>query len=384
MVMPKPKRQDPVLRLRDAARLIEPNEQWVLNTRAAMLSEARRTLLARTRVTMKERVRNSAVKKFQLLRGPVMAAMGMVAVLFGGSIASVSASERALPGDFLYSLKLVTEQARLALTKPKDEKLKLKVEFASRRGDELKRVAAAADPPEKKEKRVEQAAEILKRDLDTVKKQLADVQLESETAKVIEAAKLVDETSGALFHTLEQTKETLPEDQKAKVKEAQAAVITANGKAIETLVDVHGADGAAVSEEYVVESLKEYTKTVKEMTGVDISLMGVTSTPATAGSSTGTTSGVMEKNTIPAEDGVGSATSTTSTTATVPLEAAYAKVKQATEQALAQNAIASASGTPAILPEAPEDVDTPDGDGDTDSETATTTTMDGSAGQAGG
>ncbi|MCR4278490.1 MAG: DUF5667 domain-containing protein [bacterium] len=329
--MKKMHRNDPISQLRDTARLIEPDERWILDTRKTLLREMKNALPEHQKIDLKGKVQATLTERFQILRGPVFAVFGVIFILFSGSIASVSASERSLPGDFLYSLKLVTEQARLAFTKPKDEKLKLKVEFATRRGDELKRVIEEPDESGQKEKRVEQAAEILKRDLDTVKKQLEDVKNESEPSKVVEAAKLVDEKSSELFDTLEQAKSSVLEGNQVKVREAQSAIVTTGGKAIETLIDAHDVDGAAISEEDVVDAMNEYTKTVKSFTGVEVTEAVATTTTSLSGSesSTSTTTGLILSD--PEE-----------------LKETYAKVKIATEQAIAKSALESASGTLAI------------------------------------
>ena len=329
--MKKMHRNDPIARLREKARLIEPDERWILDTRISLLREMNSAFPNHQKIGEKANIRQAIVARIRIVRGPVFATFGAIVILLSGSVLSVSASERSLPGDFLYSLKLVTEQARLALKKPKDEKLKLKVEFATRRGDELKRVIEEPDTSGQKEKRVEQAAEILKRDLDTVKKQLEDVKNGSEPKKVVEAARLVDEKSSELFDTLEDAKDSVLEGNQEKVREAQSAIVTTGGKAIETLIDAHDVDGASISEEDVVEAMNEYTKTVKSFTGVEVTEAVATSTSdfSETESSTSTTTGQVLSDPVGLKD-------------------TYTKVKIATEQAIAKSALESASGTFAI------------------------------------
>lgn len=64
---------------------------------------------------------------------PQMTFAMLALVIFGGG-GAVSASDRALPGDTLYSVKLqLTEPARLALTFNTEERTELEAEYASRR-----------------------------------------------------------------------------------------------------------------------------------------------------------------------------------------------------------------------------------------------------------
>jgi len=244
-------------------------------------------------------------------RGPVMAMLSIFAVALGGSIASVSAAERSLPGDFLYTIKLATEQARLALTPSKEDKLKLKVEFATRRGDDLKQVAAT-DTPEKPA-RVAQAAEILKRDLKTMQDQLDDVKATTPSETVVEVATLVDQKSGELVQTLEDTKSTLSDDSKSKVTEAQAAAADTGVNAIEVLVEQHQQDSGQVSKDTVVQAIQDYTQT----------MAGVTGATDLVASST-----ALEAATV---------------TSSAPLQEAVEQMKVATQEAFA----AFASSTPA-------------------------------------
>jgi len=209
----------------------------------------------------------------QLLRAPVMATLAIFMAALGGSVASVSAAERSLPGDFLYSLKLATEQARLAFTPTKEDKLKLKVEFANRRGADLKSVSKI-DVPEKPD-RVEQAAEILKRDLNTVKQQLEEVKSAASSEKVVEAAKLVDESSNQLVQSLQETKFGLSDVTKGKIVEAQAAAADTSVRAIEMLVEKHQESEDSISETWVVQAIQDHAQALANVTG-DASLASST------------------------------------------------------------------------------------------------------------
>ncbi|MFH1078423.1 MAG: DUF5667 domain-containing protein [Patescibacteria group bacterium] len=262
--------QERLRTLRTVGSRVEPDAAWLRSTRQTLVMQAKNSLP--TSPVTSWQTAGQAFKHFaplrliQMARGPVLAVLSIFAIALGGSIASVSAAENSLPGDFLYSLKLATEQARLALTSAKEDKLKLKVEFTSRRGEELKQVAKE-DVPEQSE-RVAQAAEILKRDLQTVTEQLDDVRNTNTDDKMVaEVAKLVDQKSGELVQALQETKTALPDESKGKVMEAQAAAADTGVKAIEVLLQQHEQSNESVPKGDVVQAIQDYAKTVAGVTG---------------------------------------------------------------------------------------------------------------------
>lgn len=283
--------------LRSVERRLEPEVAWVRATREELLIHVKSSLPTEPiRATRKVSYffRHFVPPQFgQLLRGPVMASIAIFIAALGGSVASVSAAERSLPGDFLYSLKLATEQARLALTTTKEDKLKLKIEFTGRRGDELKSVAQI-DAPEKPV-RVAQAAEILKRDLDTVKQQLEDVKTDSSPQKIVEVAKLVDEATGQIVQRLQESKSDIPAESKGKITEAQAAAADTGVKALEVLVQTHQESGDDISEIWIVQAIQDHGRAVADITG-DAGI--VSSTAAVTLSQDATTSSLSLPNAV--------------------------------------------------------------------------------------
>ncbi len=265
--------------LRLNERHIQPDEAWVRATRQTLCMQVRNSLpteSARPVTHLRQMIRHFIpLRVEQFFHTPLIATLSILTIAFGGSIASVSAAEQSLPGDFLYSLKLATEQARLALTSETDEKLKLKLEFTSRRGAELKSVASS-DGPEKPE-RIIQAAEILKRDLDTVKQQLDDVKTDQQPDRVVAAAKLVDQKSAEIVQTLQESKADLAAGAKEKVTEAQAAAADTSVKAIEVLVEQNQQSTSSIATNEVVQVMNDHTKTVADVTPAAVFLASSTS-----------------------------------------------------------------------------------------------------------
>lgn len=256
--------------LRNVQGHVDPDEAWVRATRETILMQVRNSLPSEPLSWSKQisqAFRSFRISHaFQWVRGPAVAVISVFLVVLGSSVASVSAADRSLPGDFLYSLKLVAEQAQLAMTSTKEEKLKLKIEFTQRRGEELKRVVT--EDVTSKPARVEQTAEILKRDLDTVKQQLDDVKQSSPASNVVEVAKLVDQASNTILKQLQETKSSLPDVSIGKVIEAQAVAADTGVNAIEVMMEKQNESPDAVLATDVAMAVASHAKTVADATGV--------------------------------------------------------------------------------------------------------------------
>lgn len=240
-------------------RKIVPDEAWVKDARKTLLAHVARELpeqgLSRAdqlRALVKPFVPTAL---FQWMRGPVVAVLSVFAVVLGGSIASVSAADRSLPGDWLFPIKLAAEQTRLALTSDKAARLRLKSEFVDRRVEEIKTVAAIQD--ETKPNRVKEAAENLKRDLITVKQQLNDVTSNASPKDAVEAAKLVDKKSAQIVAELKDVKIALSDEAKSSVSEAEAAAVGTGVKAVAVLIESKDNPESEVSEAEILESLNQ-------------------------------------------------------------------------------------------------------------------------------
>src|SRR5574337_1041006 len=246
--------------IRNAGRGIQPDPAWVRRTRETLLVQVANTM-PRHASSWREHVRQAVrsvmpARLMAQVRGPFLAVLSIVGVVAGGSIASVSAAERALPGDLLYPVKLATEQTRLILAGSKTEQVKLKTEFVERRGDEIKQIISSG--VSEKPERIREATEILKRDLDTVKNQLSDATAQDSVAQVVQAAKLVDQKSSELVDTLKDVKSSVPSDIRIKVTEAEVAAVNTGVKAVQVLIDSHDNPAAQsiVSNDELVQSIQ--------------------------------------------------------------------------------------------------------------------------------
>lgn len=349
--------------LRSAERELSPDPAWVTKTRESLVLVVKQSIAdvpqKQSRGQTWKALWQLVPSQFiQWVRRPVFAGLAAVLGLAGGSLMSVSAAERSLPGDFFYGLKLATEQARLALTSGKDEKLRLKTEFTGRRVDELKQVVDA-----KQNQHVVEVAEILKRDLDTMKHQLTEVSKEETPAKAADVAKLVDKKTSEVVSALQQTKTQLSPETVEKVTEVQSVAADTGVKAIAVLAEKHEEDKQIVSADEVAQALESHAKLIAEVTPaqpVSVSVVvDMASTSSTVDAATSTLSTLPPTSTLTLI-ATSAATSTTSTiplissTTTLSLPAAVDQLKSATVQAfeLQKNkdkqdtAAANASSTP--------------------------------------
>ncbi len=238
---------------------IVPDQTWVLRTRGELMrkihtADALAPLPASLR--WREAARTFApAKLLQLMRTPALAGLAAIGAVLGGSLMSVNASERSVPGDFLYPIKLASEQTRLALTSDKADRVRLKTEFVDRRVEEIKIIVKA---PEKNSDRVREAAMGLKRDLDTVKNQLNEVKQEASASKSAELAKMVDEKTVHVTEELNAVKGEATLEAKSAVAEAQAQAVQTGVAAMAVLIEANAQDQGAhvTSDEEVTQVLQ--------------------------------------------------------------------------------------------------------------------------------
>lgn len=216
---------------------------------------------------------------------PVMAVSAIFGLVFGGWTATVSASSNSLPGDILYSVKLATENVQTSLAS-KPAEIKLRMEFAGRRAEEVKKIVKSNLP--KKEKKVEEAVKHLKNDLEVVKVNLDTIKKDqanaASTQVVVEVAKVVDQKSTEIQKSLEQTNSDaaiVAATQPAvtvvpvvlnnnvapvadQVKQAAAVAQETGVKAVEVIVEKHQADNSVVSKEEVKNIVDNKLKVIEE------------------------------------------------------------------------------------------------------------------------
>jgi hypothetical protein len=137
---------------------------------------------------------------FNAVVQPVSLAIVIFSVIFGGGAWTVAASETSLPGELLYSVKRQKEQLQLSLVRDKETRTSMRLEFASRRIDEIDRVAAQvatedSAPVEQnaqKKQAVKLALQEFSKEIESINNDLVNTEIESVGEK-LKVVSLVDQ-----------------------------------------------------------------------------------------------------------------------------------------------------------------------------------------------
>lgn len=136
---------------------------------------------------------------------PALTLVAMLGLVLGSGL-SVSASQTALPGDTLYSLKLATEKVQVALTFKKEEQAKVHLELAGRRISEVKKIKENSLPAQHKNQKINIA-------IDKFQQEITTAQTKLETLKttgmlkpaVVEVAQIVNKKIDEYHEVLAET-----------------------------------------------------------------------------------------------------------------------------------------------------------------------------------
>jgi len=203
---------------------IEPDSSWLSSQRSFLLSEISRT--------------NNQEKRPSFLTLPFLSfskifkpafIMGLfILILFSslGTIGVISAAQNSLPGDFIYPVKTVFENAQMKITSGEENKTKLSMKFASQRIDEFNQLIVG---PENKNE-IEKTVDNLTAQLILAKENINKLK-EKNTEKATEIAKLVkaqtDNYGETLLKGTDQLAYIIPED-KEELRENINQAVEAN------------------------------------------------------------------------------------------------------------------------------------------------------------
>lgn len=188
---------------------------------------------------------------FKFAIRPALVALLIFGVFFGGWAATISASYDSLPGDALYSIKLITEKAQLTLTSG-ENKVSLQTELAEKRLKEMRQILEAPYI-ENKEERTKTAVQNFSKQVKAVQTTLESLD-SNESDAVLGAAKIVDTKTAEYTIALEGAKDSLTGDAKEAVEEASDAVDNVSIKAVEVIIKKEGESSENVSK--AVETIK--------------------------------------------------------------------------------------------------------------------------------
>jgi len=244
----------------------QPREAWVRDTRAVLMEKAVEHIAnmpAKGAEVRQLRFALDVSASWQRMMRPALATAAIVALLFGGSIATVSASYGSLPGDTLYPVKIFTEGAQLSFTAGRENKTKMRMDFAGRRLDEVAKLVETTRP--EKEKRIVEAVSRFKNDIAAVNKDLDSIKQQKDTKKAVEVAKDVDRKAEEYGEAIKKAINKVPADSKQDVKKAKAVVEEVGVKAVEVLVEKHmSGETTDVTEEEIIEKINKKIQQAEE------------------------------------------------------------------------------------------------------------------------
>lgn len=182
----------------------------------------------------------------QFVSRPLTIGTAAFVLLTGGWSATVSAAAGSLPGDSLYSVKRITEEAQLRLAS-RDRQAVLHTEFASRRLEEAEAlVAVSASRPEAKAL-AHQALAAYKDEITQAAAAVVEMKEGTDPASKAVVANVgtkITELSAALDKTV-----VAQEQSSTEVGDVKEAVAGAASTAAAAVVDVHEADATKVSQQ---------------------------------------------------------------------------------------------------------------------------------------
>jgi len=172
---------------------------------------------------------------------PALMAVLVFGAYFGYSATSMAA-KASLPGEALYPIKVLGENLALATTISDEAKVKLKMDFVSRRGDELQQLARQPEDTEGKTENISQTVKKITQDVGEVKDKLDKMSSQdSDADSVINTAKTIDEKTLKVEKDIVDAHAALTTEVKKEVaKEVKEAIVKTEEvgtKALTVIVD---------------------------------------------------------------------------------------------------------------------------------------------------
>jgi hypothetical protein len=220
-----------------------PESSWVSENRAILMSQIN---------PQDKKIEYSSTQYYldyftslmqQKVMRPALIAVLVVGVYFGYSAVTLAA-KASLPGEALYPVKVLSEKIQLATTVGDEGKVKLKMDFVSRRGDELQQLARKPDDDKSKSENISTAVKKITKDVNDVKDQIAKMATDSSASSIISTAKVIDEKTLKVEKDIIDVHTSLSTDVKKEVakdvKEAIAKTEEVGAGAIVVMVNKSG------------------------------------------------------------------------------------------------------------------------------------------------
>ncbi|OGL63561.1 hypothetical protein A3C09_04040 [Candidatus Uhrbacteria bacterium RIFCSPHIGHO2_02_FULL_47_44] len=164
---------------------------------------------------------------------PVGAFAFFILFFVGGWLGIANASLGTLPGEQLYKVKLGMERVQMALATSGAQKAQLRMEFTSRRLEEMVALAASGKPSDISQ--IAMAVDRVKQDVTDIKSDLT-----TETAsQATELAKAVGRKADVYTSTVTSSASTLPSNVQTQVDEVKTIISETKEQAVEVIITAH-------------------------------------------------------------------------------------------------------------------------------------------------
>jgi hypothetical protein len=164
---------------------------------------------------------------------PVGAVAFSVFLFIGGWFGVANASLGTLPGDQLYPVKLGMERVQMMLTTSNAQKAQLRMEFTSRRLEEM--VALAASGKQSDISQIAMAVDRVKQNVANIK---SDLKTET-SSQATELARAVGRKADVYTSTVASSASTLPLDVQTQVDEVKTMITETKEQAVEVIITAH-------------------------------------------------------------------------------------------------------------------------------------------------
>lgn len=308
-----------------------PDQKWVEDFRSTLLMQVKNTVGSSPRpLSYLEKIREFGAALMPIHELKMATRTGSILLLvmglvFGGSVTTVSASLNSVPGDLLYGLKRMSEEAQVRFADEDEAKAELHMEFAGRRVQEVAKITDSNSGDNVD--RITEAVAGFKDEVATASQFLED--LKSEPERVVQVAKLIDAKSEMHQQILSAVEKKFPDSAAlAQVQEAKAVSEDAGVKAVEAMVvTLSNASSTALTDE-VKDSVTSKINDIEKHIG---GMITATSTPVATQQAKTAIDAARDANSVG------------------DFAEAITKIKESTElvRAVAAITVISASSTPA-------------------------------------
>lgn len=170
---------------------------------------------------------------------PAFMAMLVFGAYFGYSAFNLTA-KASLPGEAMYPIKVLGEKLQMATTFGDEGRVKLKMDFISRRGDELQQIARKVEDPKVKSEKISATVKQITEDVKDVKTQIDKMTIDASAVALISTAKVVDDKTLKVEKDIVDVHTSLPTEVKKDVakdvKEAIAQTEVTGTQALTVMV----------------------------------------------------------------------------------------------------------------------------------------------------